>query len=77
MLIFVKNFPDRVLAELAQQELDEQEIESMLKGAGGDSVNMGGTAGPVGFLSPGFDLYVDEEDAPRAMKLLRELYEHM
>ncbi len=77
MLVLVKNFPDRVLAEMAQQQLEEEEIESVLKGAGGGTVAIGGIATAVGFLSQGFDLYVDEEDAPKAIKLVRELYQSL
>ncbi len=77
MLVLVKNFPDRVLAEMAQQQLEDEQIESVIKGAGGGTVSIGGIGAAVGLMSPGFDLYVDEEDAAKAMRVVRELYEQL
>lgn len=67
-LVKVKNFPDRIAAELAQQRLKELGIESIIQS---DSVGILGTFGGV-FLR-GADLYVREELVENAREILDDL----
>ncbi len=69
-LVRVKNFPDRMYAERAQQTLAEEGIASILQSP--DIGILG--AGSAASLPGGVDLYVEEEDAPRAGELLKELF---
>jgi len=74
-LILVKNFPNVTLAEMAQQSLEANGIASILKG---DSrIGIAGLG--IGALpaSMGIDLYVQEDDAPKAETILREIYDGM
>ncbi len=70
-MVKVKNFPNRIFAEQAQQSLDKEGIPSMLQ-----SPDMGILgAGSSGSLPQGVDLYVDEEYAEKAQQILTTLFD--
>ncbi len=70
-LVRVKNFPDRMYAERAQQTLEDEGIASILQSP---DIGILGAGGAVS-LPIGVDLYVEEKDAPRAGELLNELFD--
>jgi hypothetical protein len=70
-VVKVKNFPDRIFAEQAQQTLEREGIPSILQspdigilGAGGSST-----------LPQGVDLFVSEEFAKKAREILTALFD--
>jgi hypothetical protein len=70
-MVKVKNFPDRIFAEQAQQTLEREGIPSILQspdigilGAGGSST-----------LPQGVDLFVSEEFAEKAREILTALFD--
>ena len=69
-LVKVKNFPDRMYAERAQQTLDDEGIASVVQSVDAGILGAGGAAG----LPQGADLYVEEEHAEEARRLLAELF---
>jgi hypothetical protein len=69
-LVRVKNFPDRMYAERAQQTLNEEGIASVVQAPDAGILGAGGAVG----LPQGADLYVEEEDAEDARRLLSELF---
>jgi len=65
----IKNFPNRAFAELASNRLDNQGILSWIR-----SPDIG-IIGPSGWAVPqGADLYVEEEDAAEARRLISVLF---
>ncbi len=70
-LVRVKNFPDRMYAERAQQTLEEEGIASVVQAPDAGILGAGGAVG----LPQGADLYVEEEDAEEARRLLSELFD--
>ena len=70
-LIKVKNFPDRLYAERAQQSLESEGIGSVIQSVDAGILGAGGAAG----LPQGADLYVEEEYAEEAGELLAELFD--
>ena len=69
-MIKIKNFPNRVFAEQAQQSLEKEGIPSLLQSP--DIGILG--AGASSSLPQGVDLYVPEEFAEEALKILTALY---
>ncbi len=70
-LVRVKNFPDRMYAERAQQTLADEGIASILQSP--DIGILG--AGSAVSLPGGVDLYVEEKDAARAGEILNVLFD--
>jgi hypothetical protein len=65
----IKNFPNRAFAELASNRLDSQGILSWIR-----SPDIG-ILGPSGWAVPqGADLYVEEENAAEARRLISVLF---
>ena len=70
-LIKLKNFPDRIFAERAQQTLAHEEIGSIIQSPDAGIVGAGGIwGGPQGA-----DLYVDGENLERAREILESLFD--
>ncbi len=67
----IKNFPDRMYAERAQQTLAEEGIHSVIQAVDAGFLGAGGAAG----LPQGADLYVPEDRAEEALLLLNELFD--
>jgi len=73
-LVLIKNFPNRMFAEMAQQLLESQGIHAVVK-APDYGITGSGTGGSFDiFAGQGVDLYVDEEFAERAEEIVREQY---
>ncbi len=70
-LIRVKNFPDRMYAERAQQTLADEGIESILQSP---DIGILGAGGAVS-LPVGVDLYGEEKAAARAGEILNVLFD--
>ncbi len=70
-LRFVKNFPDRLYAERAQQTLEEEGISSVSQSPDAGILGAGAAAG----LPQGADLYVEEEFYPQAREMLNDLFD--
>ncbi|HEX9006118.1 MAG TPA: DUF2007 domain-containing protein [Bacteroidota bacterium] len=70
-LRYVKNFPDRLYAERAQQTLEEEGIPSVIQSPDAGILGAGATAG----LPQGADLYVEEEFYVQAREILNELFD--
>jgi hypothetical protein len=70
-LVKVKNFPDRIFAERAQQTLEAEHISSIIQSPDAGIVGAGGVSG----MSYGADLYVESEHAARARELLESLFD--
>jgi hypothetical protein len=70
-LIKVKNFPNRMFAEHAQQTLEHEGISSVIQSPDAGILGAGGVAG----LPQGADLYVVPELADQARSLLEALYD--
>ena len=70
-LVRVKNFPNRIAAERAQQTLREQGIESVIQSLDAGVLGAGGAAG----FPQGADLFVQEEHAATARELLESLFD--
>lgn len=66
----IKNFPDRMYAERAQQSLAQEGIPSVIQGIDAGILGAGGAAG----LPQGADLYVPEEFADEARLMLSDLF---
>lgn len=69
-LVRIKNFPDRMYAERAQQTLENEGIPSVVQSVETGILGAGGAAG----FPQGADLYVEEEHAEEARQLLSELF---
>ena len=70
-LVKVKNFPDRMFAERAQQTLEREGIHSIIQSPDAGFIGAGGVwSGPQGA-----DLYVDDVDVKRARELLESLFD--
>ncbi len=70
-LVKIRNFPDRMFAERAQQTLQEEDIPSIIHSPDAGITGAGGIwAGPQGA-----DLYVEEEYVERARELLESLFD--
>ena len=67
----VKNFPDRMYAERAQQSLAQEGIPSVIQAIDAGFLGAGGAAG----LPQGADLYVQEEHAEEARLMLSDLFD--
>jgi len=74
-LILIKNFPNRLTAEMAQQLLDAEEIPSIIKAPDYGFAGAAAGGGLDIFSGNGADLYVDEEFAERAEEIVREQYD--
>jgi Putative prokaryotic signal transducing protein len=72
-LIKVKNFPDRMYAERAQQTLEEEQIASVVQSLDIGILGAGGAAG----FAQGVDLYVEEKDAERAGEILKDIFNNI
>lgn len=72
-LVKVKNFPDRIYAERAQQTLAEEKIACVLQSMDIGILGAGGTAG----IPQGVDLYVEPEDADRAREVLKDIFNNI
>lgn len=73
--ILIKNFPNRLFAEMAQQTLEAEGIPSIVKAP---DYGLAGAAAGGGFdifSGNGVDLYVEEEFAKKAEEIIRALYE--
>ncbi len=70
-LILIKNFPDRMYAERAQQTLRQEGIESVLQSP--DAGIFG--AGAMVSTPRGVDLFVDDKDADEAKALLNDVFD--
>ena len=68
-LIKIKNFPDRLTADQAQQRLKEEGIESVIQ-----SLDVGVIGSFGGALPQGADIYVREEEAERARNIMKEFF---
>ena len=74
-LVLIKNFPNRLFAEMAQQTLEREGIPSIIK-ALDYGITGSGTGGSFDiFAGQGVDLYVEEEFAERAEEIVREQYD--
>jgi len=71
MMVKVKNFPDRVFAEQAQQRLEREGIACVLQSP--DIGILG--AGASSSLPQGVDLLVSEEFAEKAHDILEALFD--
>lgn len=69
-MVLVKNFPNRMLAEQAQQSLEVEGIASMIQSPDAGIIGPGSASLPAGV-----DLYVSEEFAPRASEILNSLFD--
>ncbi len=70
-LVKLKNFPDRIFAERAQQSLEHEQIPSIIQSPDAGFTGAGGIwAGPQGA-----DLYVEEEHVDRAREILEALFD--
>ena len=70
-LIKIKNFPDRIFAERAQQTLEHEAIPSIIQSPDAGFTGAGGIwAGPQGA-----DLYVEEEYVAQAKEILESLFD--
>ena len=70
-LLRIKNFPDRMYAERAQQSLAEEGIPSVIQAPDAGILGAGGAMG----LPQGADLYVPEKSADEARRLLSDLFD--
>lgn len=70
-LVRIKNFPDRTYAERARQTLEDQEIPSVIQSPEAGFLGAGGAAG----FPQGADLYVPEEFADEARRILESLFD--
>ncbi len=70
-LVKIKNFPDRLYAERAQQSLEHEGIPSIIQGIDAGILGAGSGAG----LPQGADLYVEEENAAKAREVLEILFD--
>ena len=70
-LVKIKNFPNRTLAEHAQQSLEEEEIPSVVQSPAAGILGAGGACD----LPQGADLYVSEECAEKARQILSALFD--
>lgn len=74
-MVLIKNFPNRLFAEMAQQTLEGEGIPSIVK-ASDYGITGSGTGGSFDIFSgQGVDLYVSEEFAQRAEEIVREQYD--
>jgi len=71
MMVKVKNFPDRIFAEQAQQTLEGEGIPSMLQSPDIGMLGSGGSS----TLPQGVDLLVPEEFAEKAYQILTVLFD--
>lgn len=69
-MVKIKNFPNRVFAEQAQQSLEAEGIPSMLQ-----SSDIGMFGPGIGTTPQGVDLYVPEQFAEKALKILTALFD--
>ncbi len=74
-LILIKNFPNRLLAEMAQQSLEAEGILSLLKAPDYGISGSGAGGGSDIFTGQGVDLYVAEENTGRAEDIVRAQYD--
>jgi hypothetical protein len=70
-LVKIKNFPDRMFAERAQQTLEVEHIPSIIQSPDAGIMGAGGVWG----MPHGADLYVEDEYADRARELLESLFD--
>ena len=70
-LVRIKNFPDRMYAERAQQSLDQEGIPSVIQSPDAGILGAGAATG----LPGGVDLYVSEEYAGKARQMLNDLFD--
>ena len=70
-LVKIKNFPDRMFAERAQQTLEHEGISSIIQSPDAGFTGAGGIwSGPQGA-----DLYVEEQHVARAHEILESLFD--
>jgi hypothetical protein len=67
----IKNFPSRMMAEEAQQNLEQEGIPSLIQSP--DMGIIGGGGGASG-LPQGADLYVPEERKEEALPLILSIF---
>jgi hypothetical protein len=70
-MVKVKNFPDRIFAEQAQQILEKEGIPSILQSPDIGILGAGGSSS----LPQGVDLFVSEEFAEKAREILTALFD--
>jgi hypothetical protein len=70
-MVKVKNFPDRIFAEQAQQTLEREGIPSILQSPDIGILGAGGSSS----LPQGVDLFVSEEFAEKARAILTALFD--
>lgn len=70
-LMFIKNFPDRMFAERAQQTLEQEGIFAVIQSIDTGILGAGASAG----LPQGADLYVDDADSERARDILSVVFD--
>lgn len=70
-LVKIKNFPNRMFAEQAQQCLEQEEIPSVIQSPDAGILGAGGVCD----LPQGADLYVTEECAEEARQMLFSLFD--
>ena len=66
----IKNFPSRMMAEQAQQNLEQEGIPSVIQSPDMGLVGTGGSG-----LPQGADLYVPEEFKEEALPLILSLFD--
>lgn len=74
-LIMIKNFPNRLTAEMAQQSLEAEGIYSILKAPDYGFPGAAAGGGFDLFSGQGVDLYVEEKFAEVAEEIVREQYD--
>ncbi len=70
-LVLIKNFPDRMYADRAQQTLRQEGIESVIQSP--DAGIFG--AGSMASTPRGVDLYVESDRAEEAKALLNDVFD--
>jgi hypothetical protein len=73
-LVLIKNFPNRLFAEQAQQTLEAEGIHSMINAQDFGFPGAAAGGGLDIFSGQGVDLYVDQENAIMAEEIVREIY---
>jgi hypothetical protein len=66
----IKNFPSRMMAEQAQQNLDQEGIPSVIQSPDMGLIGAGGSG-----LPQGADLYVPQERKEEAWPLIQSLFD--
>ena len=76
-LVMIKNFPNRMFAEMAQQLLEIEKITSVIKAQDYGFAGAAAGGGLDIFSGNGVDLYVEEEFSEKAEEIVRTQYNGM